>query len=729
MADRSKLYELAFRIGGKLASSFNSSTEKAEQRLKQLQERSARLKDSFGGVRQAAGALGSEIGGLALQVGGAAAAAAGGLFLLAKSTAEAGDRAIKTAQNLGVDVEALQELWYAAERSGASTADLDVSLRQMSVQLGQAAAGTGEARRYIDQLGLSAERLAGMRPDEAFAELADAISRIPNASEKAAASQALFGRGAKKLGVLLDEGSEGMARLRKEARATGAVLGRKAAQDSATFNDRLLDLQLSMRGLKTTIGAALLPAFSDLFARLSAWLQNNQGRVQQLAERFAAWSTAAVPKVMEIVAALSRLAERAWHLLDATQQLVGGWDRLAIVFGALRLAPVAASVVNLGIALWQASAAAWNFTAAMLANPVTWIVAGILAEIAVIALAIAYWDEWTGWLRQADYWIDIVAGALFVLSGGLLGIPLIILEVIRHQDQLLAAWEQVKRGASVVGSWLSEIWESASAAVSEFAAWIWGKISSAFAVVRTVVLAAAEVWWIFFGPVYRVGALALSFIGWLAGQWAQIFAGLWSAVEPYLSAIWDAWTEGLGIIWAAVQQLAGRLLEVLGWISSMWLDGWGLLLDGLSGLWDRWGDTVIATVRTVAARALDLIAAPLRAGLQLASLIPAGAAPHLAELVGRAQAGLDSGISAVGPQATAQGPPQTLAGASAGLASASREQARQVSAPLSVAYSPQITVQGNASRQEIQDAVRAGNDDLLDRLKAAQEQQRRLAYG
>lgn len=41
-----------------------------------------------------------------------------------------------------------------------------------------------------------------------------------------------------------------------------------------------------------------------------------------------------------------------------------------------------------------AAASAWSFTAALLANPITWVVVGIVALVAAIVLAIKHWEEW-----------------------------------------------------------------------------------------------------------------------------------------------------------------------------------------------------------------------------------------------------------------------------------------------------------------------------------------------
>jgi hypothetical protein len=62
--------------------------------------------------------------------------------------------------------------------------------------------------------------------------------------------------------------------------------------------------------------------------------------------------------------------------------------------------------------LWQA--AIWLVNAAMWANPVLLIVGGILALIAVVTLAVVYWDEWTAALMNtaAFQWISAQLQAL-----------------------------------------------------------------------------------------------------------------------------------------------------------------------------------------------------------------------------------------------------------------------------------------------------------------------------
>ncbi|KAB0564305.1 phage tail tape measure protein [Pseudomonas palleroniana] len=63
--------------------------------------------------------------------------------------------------------------------------------------------------------------------------------------------------------------------------------------------------------------------------------------------------------------------------------------------------------------LWQG--AIWLVNTALLANPVTWIVVGIIALVAAVAAAIIYWDDWTSALLNSEAF-QWVSGQLTALS-------------------------------------------------------------------------------------------------------------------------------------------------------------------------------------------------------------------------------------------------------------------------------------------------------------------------
>lgn len=107
----------------------------------------------------------------------------------------------------------------------------------------------------------------------------------------------------------------------------------------------------------------------------------------------------------------------------------------------------------------------WSFTIALLSNPITWIIAGIIGLIAVIVLLWTNWDKVSTWLK--DVWNSVVNGVvagwnwlkgilqdtpnwlLIVLSAFMpfIGLPLLI---IKNWDTLkqgfINIWNNIKEG-------------------------------------------------------------------------------------------------------------------------------------------------------------------------------------------------------------------------------------------------------------------------------------------
>ena len=124
--------------------------------------------------------------------------------------------------------------------------------------------------------------------------------------------------------------------------------------------------------------------------------------------------------------------------------------------------------------LWAAVAATWAWTAALLANPATWIVLGIIALAAALALAVyAIWKFrdaiWSG-LKSAFNWMKqnwpLLAGILF----GPFGLALALLWKFRHD---------VLRIMSDVWSTIQDTWNRITGFVGGIIDWIDGKIAQA----------------------------------------------------------------------------------------------------------------------------------------------------------------------------------------------------------------------------------------------------------
>lgn len=348
-------------------------------------------------------AMTGQIGRLARNTSVAVGGAAVGIFGLVNSTATLGDKVAKTADKIGLTTTALQELRYGAERSGLSTQKLDSSMERFVKRLGEGALGKGEARAAYDELGLSAEALSKMAPEQALAAVAEQMKTVEGQSKKVALAAMMFGREGTDMVNMLKDGSAGLDQFSKDAVATGYVLSEEAARDAEKFKDALLDTQLGMAGLKNTIGSALMPIVTDMMKDMSGWMRENRGLVIDFSKRFAEGFRDAVPVIGQAISGLTKAATVIGGVIGSVATLVGGFDNLGIIVGSLFAAKAVLSIVNFGSAVWGLGSAMLGLVGgmpavvvgikaiglAMMANPIGLAIAGIALAA---GLVITYWE-------------------------------------------------------------------------------------------------------------------------------------------------------------------------------------------------------------------------------------------------------------------------------------------------------------------------------------------------
>jgi len=204
------------------------------------------------------------------------------LLASAKSFASMGDQLDKMSARTGVSVESLSELGYAAQLSGASLEDVETGVRNMQRTIAGAANGSESAAEALAMVGLSAQQLMALSPDQQFMVIGKRLNEIRDPAQRAAAAMELFGRS----GTTLMPMMEGLAEARAEAKRLGVVMSTEDARAAATFNDALDRMWASLRSLVVTIGGALAPFLTELAGKvvnlvggLRSWLAENKGFV------------------------------------------------------------------------------------------------------------------------------------------------------------------------------------------------------------------------------------------------------------------------------------------------------------------------------------------------------------------------------------------------------------------------------------------------------------------
>jgi|GEM_PF-6057233 len=400
-----------------LGSEFDRLSRKAE-RTKLLVEGFDKVHETFGEAEN----LMHEFAENAVEFGAVVGGAGFGLYELAESTAEFGEHVEKTAASLGVGVKELQRMEYAGKRSAMTLEETDSALIRFQVSVGKARSGTGQAAKELDALGISATGLSKLPLGAALGVIADRLEKVGNQADKARVASALFGResGIKMLNVLKG-GTAAMAQLAKQADATGNVLGEADIEKSGEFVAKLIDMKLAIQGVKNTFGVAVMPVLTEYFQSVSEYLAKNRAQVEKWAESFAKATGSIIKALPGILEKVEKLTKSIISGADKVAHFVGGWKNLAIILAAIKLSPMAVSLIQLVAGFAKAAFSIGKFVVGILgldegfaalglrigtllgAIPgIGWAVAGVAAVVGTAAFLI-----WKNWDKLVAYWQSI----------------------------------------------------------------------------------------------------------------------------------------------------------------------------------------------------------------------------------------------------------------------------------------------------------------------------------
>jgi hypothetical protein len=205
--------------------------------------------------------------------GMAAAAAATGLSIFGISQRiETLAAVVDKANQTGLSAEFIQQLGFAADQSGISVDGLLGGLDKMTVSLGKAELNSEETAKNLEQIGLSSEKLSGLKPEDQFLAIADAIAKLPTVAEKAAATVAIFGKSASEMAPLLGEGEKGIRSLMEEAKNLKIGISTEDLQSIAKADDAMARMKSSLSSVVSNIAVSLAPVFEQISNSLTAIL-------------------------------------------------------------------------------------------------------------------------------------------------------------------------------------------------------------------------------------------------------------------------------------------------------------------------------------------------------------------------------------------------------------------------------------------------------------------------
>lgn len=645
-----------------------------------------------------------QVGGNMMKFGGkllAASTTVGGAIIgMAKSTADYGNTAAKTARSVGMDAEEFQKLSYAAKYAGVDQQKLFASMVRLNKNIVAAAGGSKAAQQTFKDLGINLKDSAGnlRAPNEILADIADVFSSTEDGAGKTALAYELLGRSGADMISLLNGGSAGLKTMGAEAERMGLVISNDAAHASEDFCDNLDRVTDSIRGVVFQMGAAMMPAINntaikikEAITKVTEWLRENPklastigtiGLVLTGLLAVVGLASVVFGSLIFVIGKFAGAFRAATSAIKVGQAIIMACKNSMLLF----------RIQYAAFVVWSKLAAVgqWLFNSALFACPITWIIAGIMAVVAAVVLMVKYWDNIAVFFKKI--WNAVVG----VFKKAWSGIKNIFLNYTPH-GLIIQHWGKIS-------SWFSILWGKVRNGIGT----AWNAIKNIF--------------------------LNYTPHGLIIQHWDTItgwFTGLWENIKAHIAAAWD----GIKNLFSA--------LNPVEWIASAWeyvgeffgnlgirFYEWGKNI--LQGLWNGITDMIPNVVEGMKGIGLK-IAKGFKAilGINSPSRLFAQYGVNITQglVVGMSQGG------AAVENASESLAADTTSGINRSMQSSVVDASNTFNggnnSGATVNYSPQITITGNVSpdvRDEFSKMLRQHANEILSIIRRDAENSARLSF-
>ena len=257
-----------------------------------------------------------------------------------------------------------------------------------------------------------------------------------------------------------------------------------------------------------------------------------------------------------------------------------------------------------------ASIAQWAFNSAILANPITWIVVGIAAVVAGLALFFTktktgqqMWSNFVSWLKNA--WQSLVQVAQTVWSA-------IVQAFNTSVNAVKGAWNGISSFFSSLWQGIVQVTKSIWSGLTQFFSQIantvknvWNVLASFFSGLWTGIISVAKVTWQGLVVVFKAIVTVVKAI------WTPIrafFSLLWQGVLLVTKTVWNVIRTYISTVFKNIQTVIRAGMNI---IKTIFTAGWNILTTIVSTVW-KIITTVISTAINAVAGIIRAITAVIR---------------------------------------------------------------------------------------------------------------------
>lgn len=245
----------------------------SKEELERLAKTQDKTSESSKKMARETGDLSSKLATMGKRVAAAAAVtaglAAGAMAHAIKAQIDFGDKVNNLSKRIGASTEALSQYRYIAEITGVQFDQLTTAWQRQTRRISEATQGTGEAVGALQELGLSAEYLRGLRPEDQFKVLAEALNGVSNEGDKVRLAMRFWDTEGVQLLQTIEGGAGALEAMERQADALGLTLSAEQAQNFGEINAALKELSASSTGLANTLAVQLGPTIVSVLNLLN----------------------------------------------------------------------------------------------------------------------------------------------------------------------------------------------------------------------------------------------------------------------------------------------------------------------------------------------------------------------------------------------------------------------------------------------------------------------------
>lgn len=220
-----------------------------------------------------------------------------------------------------------------------------------------------------------------------------ATAGMTTAERDAALGGVFHERSIRGVNIMLETGSKKYKELEKKMYESEGAAEKMATTMEDNVGGAFRELKSKTEGLLISLGEQLAPVVTDtLIPALE--------KVGEVVGKLVGWYAQLSPPLQGVVAGFIAFAVAIGPILMVLGNLISSVGVIVAIFPTLVMAFSSAAV------------SAWIFTTALLANPITWIVLGVIALIAAIVLLVKNWDTVSAFLLGV--WETIKSAAISV---------------------------------------------------------------------------------------------------------------------------------------------------------------------------------------------------------------------------------------------------------------------------------------------------------------------------